>query len=107
MASVKKIQICPPLPDLDLSTAGGEHVNYSTYDPIVAVASDDLSAGIQTTLQDTAVNDAIVTCVSCHRAHGSANDDLLRWDYADMDAGTTTVGVVGSGCFKCHSLKDG
>lgn len=51
--------------------------------------------------------DAIVTCISCHRAHGSPNDDLLRWDYAgtEVDAAGTTS--AGTGCFVCHTSKDG
>jgi predicted CXXCH cytochrome family protein len=48
----------------------------------------------------------IVLCLSCHRAHGSAHDDLLRWDYAGMQAGTTGA-EAGSGCFICHTTKDG
>ena len=50
--------------------------------------------------------EAIVTCVSCHRPHGSPNDDLLRWDYSLMTAGTTDPGA-GEGCFRCHTTKDG
>ncbi|MBI4682560.1 MAG: hypothetical protein HY757_05590 [Nitrospirae bacterium] len=30
---------------------------------------------------------AIVMCLSCHRAHGSPEDDLLRWTYSSMVAG--------------------
>lgn len=48
--------------------------------------------------------DAIVTCVSCHRAHGSDQADLLRWDYTKMDAHASTVGETG--CFTCHTTKD-
>lgn len=39
-----------------------------------------------------------VMCVSCHRAHGSANLDNLRFDYAAQSAGT-----AGSGCQGCHN----
>ncbi len=60
----------------------------------VAAANADYSA------------EAIVTCVSCHRAHGSPYDDLLRWDYAGMEAGTTGA-AVNTGCFRCHTTKDG
>jgi len=49
-------------------------------------------------------NDAMVMCLSCHRAHGSQYPDMLRWDYS----GTMTAGGGDSneGCFKCHSSKD-
>jgi len=52
----------------------------------------------------SADGDAIVTCISCHRAHGSNHADLLRWDYAGMKAhdGTAAAG----GCFHCHTTKD-
>ncbi len=41
--------------------------------------------------------EAVVTCLSCHRAHGSDQPDMLRWDYANMTAGT--------GCYTCHTTK--
>ena len=80
---------------------------YSTTAP---VASDlSISAGVQATVFDSA-DDAIVTCISCHRAHGSPYDDLLRWQYnegnaSDIHAGGT--GAIGNvGCFSCHTTKD-
>jgi predicted CXXCH cytochrome family protein len=42
--------------------------------------------------------DRRVTCLSCHRAHGTENPDLLRWDYATQSAGN---GVT-YGCLGCH-----
>lgn len=48
-------------------------------------------------------NAAIVTCISCHRAHGSPHDDLLRWDYSGMQA---AGGTSNTGCFVCHTTKD-
>jgi predicted CXXCH cytochrome family protein len=42
---------------------------------------------------------AQVVCVSCHRAHGTDQNDLLRFDYGNMSAGSTTVT---SGCLGCH-----
>jgi predicted CXXCH cytochrome family protein len=46
--------------------------------------------------------DAIVMCLSCHRAHGSPEPDLLRWTY-NMQAG---VGDIDEGCFTCHVNKN-
>lgn len=51
------------------------------------------------------VDDAIVTCISCHRAHGTPNDDLLRWAYT-MDAASSAPGTDNTGCFVCHTTKD-
>ncbi len=42
-----------------------------------------------------------VTCLSCHRAHGTANDDLLRWEYATQVAG----GANDVGCLGCHDAQ--
>lgn len=47
----------------------------------------------------------MVFCLSCHRAHGSPYPDMLRFDYSEMQAGGG--GATGTGCFKCHSAKDG
>ena len=49
-----------------------------------------------------------VTCLSCHRAHGTENQDLLRWGYASGDttqeqiAGTSSVTY---GCLGCHDAQ--
>ncbi len=43
-----------------------------------------------------------VTCLSCHRAHGTENDDLLRWEYSTQDAGTDTADY---GCLGCHDRQ--
>ncbi|MBI5665666.1 MAG: cytochrome c3 family protein [Nitrospirae bacterium] len=50
---------------------------------------------------------AVVMCLSCHRPHGSAQPDMLRWAYSDMDVGTTDPNKAGHGCFVCHTQKDG
>ena len=47
----------------------------------------------------------MVMCLSCHVPHGSANDDLLRWDYAEMVAGGGGL-LENQGCFYCHVTKD-
>ena len=49
-----------------------------------------------------AAGDAVVLCVSCHRAHGSPYADLLRWDYSQCSAGGTQSNC---GCFACHTTK--
>ncbi|MBE9486049.1 MAG: hypothetical protein KAT62_04405 [Desulfuromonadales bacterium] len=88
--------------DLDMNTlaAGTEYKSYTTYDPIVPVASTDVSV-VKSAINAVA-GDAIVTCVSCHRAHGSPYADLLRWDYDLMVAGNSNT----TGCFVCHTTKN-
>jgi hypothetical protein len=81
----------------------GEYSAYTVYNPIAPVARPDLS-----TIGDTAAvrpGTDLVMCLSCHRAHGSPNDDLLRWEYDGMVAGGG--GADGTGCFVCHTEKDG
>ncbi len=74
-----------------------------TYSVVAPVASDlDTVSGVQSVVFDDA-DDAIVTCISCHRAHGTPNADLLRWDYSTCDAGTDNADC---GCFECHTTKD-
>jgi len=82
----------------------GEYTQYTTYDPIAPVARPDL-----TTIVDTGTvvpGTDMVMCLSCHRAHGSPYDDLLRWEYSGMVAGGGTGCVPGTGCFVCHTEKD-
>lgn len=95
--------------DLDMNTlaAGTEYKSYggagNPYVVQAPVASTDVSAVKSAVL--VGAGDAIVTCISCHRAHGSPYDDLLRWDYAGMVAGGAS-GDPGTGCFHCHTTKD-
>jgi predicted CXXCH cytochrome family protein len=42
-----------------------------------------------------------VTCLSCHRAHGTENADLLRWAYSTQVAGGGAV----YGCLGCHDAQ--
>jgi cytochrome c553 len=90
-----------------------EHQSYDSYAPITPVGTP--VGSIITTANQAAVmtnfNEATagnnydrVTCVSCHRAHGSENSDALRWSYNTMNAGGGAVSP--RGCFKCHSEKD-
>ena len=45
--------------------------------------------------------DAIVLCISCHRAHATPYDDILRWDYR----GWPGVPDDQNGCLACHTTK--
>lgn len=84
--------------DLDLSAAGGEYTGYTTYNLAVPVASTQTATLVAADVQ-TAGN-GIVNCISCHRAHGSDQPDLLRFTY-NQTAGSGD----GTGCFVCHSTK--
>ena len=67
------------------------------YNPLVPVARPSLATVSNTVAPGT----DMVMCLSCHVAHGSPYDDLLRWDYALMEAGSSNTG----GCFVCHAGK--
>lgn len=85
--------------DMGNTAAGSPYRDYggtnNTYQPAVPVGSSDIST-VQETIDFN--GDAIVTCLSCHRAHGSPHYKAMRWDYA----GSVTGGL----CTECHSNKD-
>lgn len=85
--------------------AGGEYQYYTAYNPLVPVARPGLTGFDGTSTSVTPGTD-MVMCLSCHRPHGSPHPDILRWDYTAMNAGTTGV-AAGTGCFVCHTNKDG
>ena len=78
-----------------IGTGGGAYL------PNTPVGSNSIAA-VKTTVLN-APGDAIVLCVSCHRAHGSNQPDMLRWNYTAMNAGG---GTSTTGCFACHTTKD-
>ena len=80
----------------------GEYTQYTVYDPIAPVARPDLSGYSGPSPTVTPGLD-LVMCLSCHRAHGSPYDDMLRWEYSGMVAGG---GGSTGGCFVCHTEKD-
>lgn len=80
-----------------------EYVSYNKnggvsgeYNTIVPVAS---STGSSVVSMPTGSN-AIVTCITCHRAHASGYDSIMRWDYKNWPGGGY------AGCQVCHSSKD-
>ncbi|MEW5746842.1 MAG: cytochrome c3 family protein [Nitrospirota bacterium] len=46
--------------------------------------------------------DSIVMCLSCHRPHATPYQQMLRWDYSKMFAGS---GESVPGCKACHTGK--
>jgi predicted CXXCH cytochrome family protein len=77
----------------DYRNYGASGVN--DYVPAVPVASETVTS-VKSSV--TFANDTIITCVTCHRAHGSKYYKAMRWDYA----GSVTGGL----CSECHSSKD-
>lgn len=88
----------------DIALPGtGEYASYTTYS-LTAPVGRSAMANAFTAASNT--TNGVVMCISCHRAHASAYEDMLRWDYTGMVAGTTG-GTAGTGCFVCHTTKDG
>lgn len=90
--------------DIDL-TPTGEYANYNpdggnVYSVEAPVARPTVPVGSGSVV--TPGTD-IVMCLSCHRAHGSPEPDILRWDYDAMQAAT---GTSDTGCFVCHTTKN-
>ncbi|MBI5665667.1 MAG: hypothetical protein HZC49_11375 [Nitrospirae bacterium] len=65
--------------------------------------SAQITAGMVTTDATTGTpyttGNGKAICLSCHRAHGSAEKDLLRFTYSSMNAGNSTNNT---GCETCH-----
>lgn len=74
------------------------------YNPLVPVAKSTALVAGDENFATVTINSDVVTCISCHRPHGSPYPDMLRWDYSnDCDAGTASADC---GCFYCHTAKD-
>ncbi|MDH4232568.1 MAG: hypothetical protein OEW04_11150 [Nitrospirota bacterium] len=84
-----------------------EYSNYNEgggYNLQAPVARGGVPASSSSTVNiDASATGAIAMCLSCHRAHGSNQPDLLRWDYNTQVAGG---GNLNQGCFVCHTTKD-
>lgn len=86
----------------DYNSDNGDNTpgNYSLQAPLARGVVPNSSSA--TVTLDASATGAIVMCLSCHRAHGSDQPDLLRWDYSLMIAG----GSNQTGCFVCHTGKN-
>ncbi len=81
----------------------GEYASYTTYNIDAPVGREIVPAVSGGDNNIVTPGTDIVTCLSCHKAHGSDYPDILRWDYTAITAGG---GESSSGCFICHSTKD-
>lgn len=81
----------------------GEYASYTTYSTEAPVARATIITINVAANQTVVPGTDIVMCLSCHYAHGSANADILRWNYANMIAGDPTKT---GGCFICHTTKN-
>ncbi|MGC8753754.1 MAG: cytochrome c3 family protein [Thermosulfidibacteraceae bacterium] len=79
------------------SDTNKDYTNYRSYNLAVPVARPTVPSNSSSTVTP---GQDIVICLSCHRAHGSENDYILRWDYKNWPSNGQTIG-----CSVCHISK--
>ena len=67
------------------------------YSPDAPVARDVI---LQAPSETVKPGTDMVFCLSCHVAHASPNESMLRWDYDAI-----VSGEAGGGCLICHTGK--
>jgi predicted CXXCH cytochrome family protein len=85
----------------------GEYADYTSYDLTAPVARPSIT-GLTASSDVVTPGTDMVMCLSCHEAHGTANDYLLRFDYTTMTAGAyadIATGQAAGGCLACHTTK--
>lgn len=97
--------------DFDMSRAvsSTEYTTYNAgtgtanpYSVVVPVGTASTSTEVNTSVDiATSANNAVVMCLSCHRAHGTPYDAILRWDYKKWPQADGY-----NGCAICHTSKD-
>ncbi len=83
---------------------GGSPTNDNHAYQVIAPVASETATSILSSVS-FASNQGIVTCISCHRAHGTPYPDLLRWDYGKYCIAGGTYTSDECGCFKCHTQK--
>jgi cytochrome c553 len=93
-------------PDNAVIPDTGEFADYTTYDPLVPVARqnvNDSDAGFLNINH----NSDMVSCISCHRPHGSPYPAMMRWGYRywpGLDPRSDETAQ--NGCAVCHTYKN-
>jgi hypothetical protein len=83
------------LPDADYK----EYLAYTAYELTAPVARDTVRTAASSLVE---AGKDMVMCLSCHQAHATPYDAMLRFDYNVMVAGG---GELGQGCLACHTTK--
>ncbi len=98
--------------DMSNATSSTEYTFYNggtgsgnPYSLVAPLATSQNTTAVQTTVYSVS-DDAIVMCLSCHRAHGSPYASMLRWNYRAWPGKDSLGNVVYNGCVVCHTTKD-
>ena len=84
----------------------GEFTGFDSYNPMVPVARQNVSLS---DVNFSSINRGsdVVSCISCHRPHGSPYPAMLRWGYRDWPGTDShTLQPAFNGCAVCHTSKD-
>jgi hypothetical protein len=84
----------------------GEFTDFTTYNPLVPVARQNVTPD---DADFSVINHGsdVVSCISCHRAHGSPYPAMLRWAYRAWPGTDPYTGEEAiNGCGVCHTSKD-
>jgi len=71
--------------------------------PFGFTGADYTAMTTATAYSATLADNPRVVCVSCHRAHGSDYNDLLRFNYTDVGTLQTAGSGATIGCLACHT----
>jgi hypothetical protein len=83
----------------------GEYAGFTTYNPLVPVARPNVGPADANFSLISRGSDQ-VSCLSCHRAHGSPYPAMLRWGYRDWPGvDSHTQQPAFDGCAVCHTNK--
>ncbi|RJQ43517.1 MAG: hypothetical protein C4538_12115 [Nitrospiraceae bacterium] len=77
----------------------GEYASYTAYNITIPVARTTVPSSMSSTV--TPGSGTAVMCLSCHAAHATDNDDMMRWNYR-----SSTLSAAISGCNVCHTSRN-
>lgn len=82
-------------------TNAGEYLSYTAYNFTAPIARQSITAGSTAASDTVTPGTDVIMCLSCHRAHASANYKMMRWDYK-----SATLATALTGCNVCHTSKN-
>lgn len=83
----------------------GEFASINFYNPLIPVARPTVGSG-DAGFDIINLGSDLVSCISCHRPHGSPYPAMLRWGYQDWPGiDSHTQQPAWNGCAFCHTSK--